>query len=624
MSSEMNDESIVVAGRPPKKLALLIGNNNYEHGDKLKYCINDVHDVANELKQMGFQVTIGTDLPYVTMIQIILRFQRQINTDDLVVFFYSGHGIQWEDQNYLIAIDNKCLADDTEMYRHYAIRVQFILESMTKRRPSTIVFLLDCCRTYLTENQALSNTPLTKSIPENTTRTGLTTMKGVAGSLIVFACGPNEAVLEESKNGRNRQTCVLLPSSYRNEKLQNRIDECEFRSTVDLREQDLTDADMDIVLQQAIIKKQCKYLRLSQNQITSLGASIIASALKNFTSLETLNLCNNTISDSGVNSLSEKLSSNNSILKVLILAANRITDTGAQYLAQILQTNRTLVCLGLSFNEIGDQGVQSLSQALTQYNTTLQELYLNGNKLIGDSSVDSIISMLKYNLPLRAPAIDIHRNATWIQNALTVAGGNGKGNGLNQFTYPWGLYVDDDQTIYVADTSSHRIVEWKRGVTSGQVVAGRNGQGNGAHQLHNPRDVIVDKERDSLIICDQENRRVVRWPRRNGTNGETIISNIFCTGLTMDENGSLYVVNELRHEVRLYRIGDTQGTVVAGGNGWGNRTDQLFYPEYIFVDRDHSVYVSDYYNHRVMKWEDGAKQGIVVAGGQGNGSSLTQ
>ncbi|CAF3889758.1 unnamed protein product [Rotaria sp. Silwood1] len=227
-------------------------------------------------------------------------------------------------------------------------------------------------------------------------------------------------------------------------------------------------------------------------------------------------------------------------------------------------------------------------------------------------------------IPLRAPAIDIHRNATWIQNALTVAGGNGKGNGLNQFTYPWGLYVDDDQTIYVADTSSHRIVEWKRGVTSGQVVAGRNGQGNGAHQLHNPRDVIVDKERDSLIICDQENRRVVRWPRRNGTNGETIISNIFCTGLTMDENGSLYVVNELRHEVRLYRIGDTQGTVVAGGNGWGNRTDQLFYPEYIFVDRDHSVYVSDYYNHRVMKWEEGAKQGIVVAGGQGNGSSLTQ
>ena len=43
-------------------------------------------------------------------------------------------------------------------------------------------------------------------------------------------------------------------------------------------------------------------------------------------------------------------------------------------------------------------------------------------------------------------------------------------------------------------------------------------------------DVIVDKERDNLIICDNGNRRVVRWPRRNGTSGETIISNIDCMG----------------------------------------------------------------------------------------------
>ncbi|CAF4853509.1 unnamed protein product, partial [Rotaria sp. Silwood2] len=41
------------------------------------------------------------------------------------------------------------------------------------------------------------------------------------------------------------------------------------------------------------------------------------------------------------------------------------------------------------------------------------------------------------------------------------AGGNGKGNGINQLSNPWGLYVDDDQTIYVADGWNHRIVEWK-------------------------------------------------------------------------------------------------------------------------------------------------------------------
>ncbi|CAF5027496.1 unnamed protein product, partial [Rotaria sp. Silwood1] len=226
--------------------------------------------------------------------------------------------------------------------------------------------------------------------------------------------------------------------------------------------------------------------------------------------------------------------------------------------------------------------------------------------------------------PLRASSIDIHPNATWSTNGITVAGGNGWGSGTNQLHNPWGLYVDDDQTIYIADCANHRIVEWKSGATNGKVVAGENGSGNGAHQLHCPVDVIIDKETDSLIISDVRSKRVVRWPRRNGTRGETIISNIACFGLTMDDNGSLYVVDYEKHEVRRYKIGDTKGTVVAGGNGKGNRLDQLSNPHYVFVDRDHSVYVSDWGNNRVMKWEERAKQGIVVAGGQGKGNSLTQ
>jgi sugar lactone lactonase YvrE len=226
--------------------------------------------------------------------------------------------------------------------------------------------------------------------------------------------------------------------------------------------------------------------------------------------------------------------------------------------------------------------------------------------------------------PLRGSSIGIHPNATWQQNGLTVAAGNGQGNGINQLCNPHGLYVDDDQTVYVADWSNHRIVEWKWGAMSGQVVAGGNGKGSGAHQLSHPTDVIVDKEKDSLIICDSANKRVVRWPRRNETSGETIISNISCRGLTMDKNGSLYVTDVGKHEVRRYRRGESQGTVVAGGNGRGNRLDQLSEPAYVFVDRDHSVYVSEWGNHRVMKWVEGAKQGIVVAGGQGEGDGRRQ
>ncbi|CAF2118143.1 unnamed protein product, partial [Rotaria magnacalcarata] len=105
----------------------------------------------------------------------------------------------------------------------------------------------------------------------------------------------------------------------------------------------------------------------------------------------------------------------------------------------------------------------------------------------------------------------------------------------------------------------------------------------------------------SLIICDRDNRRVVRWSRRSGTTqGEILIDNIRCYGLAMDEQRYLYVSDYVKHEVRRYQLGEKNGTLVAGGNGEGDRLNQLNCPTYLFVDRDHSVYVSDNYNHRVM------------------------
>ncbi|CAF3333778.1 unnamed protein product [Rotaria sp. Silwood1] len=214
---------------------------------------------------------------------------------------------------------------------------------------------------------------------------------------------------------------------------------------------------------------------------------------------------------------------------------------------------------------------------------------------------------------------NIPANARWAENGVIIAG---YGNALNQLNSPCGLYVDDDQTVYIADRYNHRIVEWKADATSGKVVAGGNGQGNRADQLNEPQDVIVDKETDSLIICDTMNFRVMRWSRRNGTSGEVIIENISCWRLTMDDERFLYVAGNDR--VTRHRVGETNGTVVAGGNGRGDRLNQLHAPTYVFVDRDYSVYVSDWMNHRVMKWMKGAKEGIIVAGGRGEGNDLTQ
>jgi len=207
---------------------------------------------------------------------------------------------------------------------------------------------------------------------------------------------------------------------------------------------------------------------------------------------------------------------------------------------------------------------------------------------------------------------------------ITIVGGNGKGSELNQINESWCIYADRDQTIYVSDCSNHRIVEWKKDATYGRIVAGGNGEGQRNDQLNYPQSMIVDYQTDSLIICDSNNQRVVLWPRQNGTSGATIISDVKCWDLVMDNHRYLYVSDTEKHEVRRWKIGETNGTLVAGGNGKGDRLNQFDGSRYICVDQDQTVYVSDNRNHRVMKWLKGAKEGIVVAGGNGSGSSLSQ
>ena len=139
--------------------------------------------------------------------------------------------------------------------------------------------------------------------------------------------------------------------------------------------------------------------------------------------------------------------------------------------------------------------------------------------------------------------LTLPKNARWSQNGVTVAGGNGDGNAVNQLYYPWGLDIDDDnQSIVIADCGNHRIVEWKIGAINGKVIAGGQGEGNRLDQLNGPIDVLIDKETNSLFIADQDNRRVVRWSRRQETTqGEVIVDNIGCFGLAIDHQRYLYV-----------------------------------------------------------------------------------
>jgi hypothetical protein len=214
----------------------------------------------------------------------------------------------------------------------------------------------------------------------------------------------------------------LKVKSDQNLSLKDKIQQCEKNSLINLEKQQLTDADMNIVVKQAIIRKQCRQLRLGGNAITSAGALILSEALRNNNTLEELELQHNSLSNQGVLPLSNILSINSNTLKTLVLGNNKIGDEGAKSLAKMLQSNSTLNFLGLAGNEIAHEGLQSLADAIVNYNRTLQCLVLSGNKSIDDESDSSLLRLTKQGQFLKYLDVNSCSLSRTVKTQLSHAG----------------------------------------------------------------------------------------------------------------------------------------------------------------------------------------------------------
>ena len=67
---------------------------------------------------------------------------------------------------------------------------------------------------------------------------------------------------------------------------------------------------------------------------------------------------------------------------------------------------------------------------------------------------------------------EVRRCTIGNKNGTVVAGGNGKGNQLNQLNCPTYLFIDEEQAVYVSDSNNHRVMKWNKGSNQGIVVAG--------------------------------------------------------------------------------------------------------------------------------------------------------
>ncbi|MEM5582394.1 caspase domain-containing protein [Roseibium sp. AS2] len=185
-----------------RRVALVIGNSDYDNVSLLQNPRNDANGMSERLQDLGFDVTLGVDLKLGDLRRTIHRFVRKLEGADLALFFYAGHGLQVNGQNYLVPTDAQLeshLDLDFE-----TVSTNLVMNAMEKSAKVNLVFLDACRDNPLAENLARSMGTRSGAIGK-----GLAKIGSGVGTLISFATQPGNVALDG--NGRNSPfTAALL------------------------------------------------------------------------------------------------------------------------------------------------------------------------------------------------------------------------------------------------------------------------------------------------------------------------------------------------------------------------------------------------------------------------------
>jgi hypothetical protein len=173
------------AGQYGHRIALVIGNNAYQNIPQLHTAVTDARSIGGELEKRGFKVVFRQDATRRAMNDAIDEFIAMLSSDTVAVVYYSGHGVQINNANYLIptdlgAVRPNQLVDDS-------INLGGFLDRISQTQAKFTLAIIDACR----DN------------PFKEAGRGLGASRGLAppignanGVMVVYSAGANQEALD--------------------------------------------------------------------------------------------------------------------------------------------------------------------------------------------------------------------------------------------------------------------------------------------------------------------------------------------------------------------------------------------------------------------------------------------
>jgi len=170
------------------KKALCIGNASYPESP-LKNPAKDAKDLSNKLTALGFSCMVCENSNIVTMQEALTTFADRLSDADVGLFFFAGHGMQIDGNNYLTAIDTDFESEISAKYS--SLPLNMVIDFLEKGGNETSIIILDACR----------NNPYERRW-RNGRNLGLAPVYAPKGTIIAFATSPGQMASDgEGKNG---------------------------------------------------------------------------------------------------------------------------------------------------------------------------------------------------------------------------------------------------------------------------------------------------------------------------------------------------------------------------------------------------------------------------------------